>query len=260
MVPASILVGEAFKQQQSPTCNWGLNALSGATLLETSGATTAGVVVGDVGSFTASNNGTVGAVSTGSLDENNGGNISSQIANLTGSYAMAAGGCGRGTLSLGAHSYVFYVISASNAVLQEVTSGIVAHGLLAPSQGGPFVNGTSTTSSSLRGSYALQLAGSNAAGSAGQPEVIVGQLTADGAGIWKSGSLDINSNTATQTGVAQTGTYAADSLPATTLRGTAHLTTTPNLVLYMVSPTLFYVLDVDPSPAGPAVGVLNYQF
>jgi hypothetical protein len=253
-VTSSILIGDAFKQQASTTCGWGLNALSGATLLETTGAMTGGVVVADVGSFTALSNGTTGTVSAGSLDENSGGSISSQIATLTGSYEMEMSGCGRGTLSLGAHSYVFYVISPSNAVLQEITSGIVAHGVLAPSQGGPFVNST------LNGSYSLQLAGSNAAGAAGKPENLVGQLTADGAGKWKSGSLDINNNTATQTGVPQTGMYAADSSPATTLRGTAHLTTTPNLVLYMVSPTLFYVLDVDPSPAGSTVGVLYNQF
>jgi hypothetical protein len=253
--PDSIMIGDAYKQQASPTCGWSLNALSGATLLETSGATSGGVVVADVGSFTASINGTTGMVTAGSLDENSGGTIPPpQIATLTGSYAMDPGGCGRGTLSLGAHSYVFYVISPSNAVLQEITSGIVANGVLAPSQGGPFVNST------LNGSYSLQLAGSNAAGAAGKPVDLIGQLTADGAGRWKSGSLDINNNSATQTGVLQTGTYAADSSPATTLRGTAHLTTTPNLVLYMVSPTLFYVLDVDPSPAGATVGVLYNQF
>ena len=36
--------------------------------------------------------------------------------------------------------------------------------------------------------------------------------------------------------------------------------TTRNLVLYMVSPTLFYVLDADPSPAGTAIGVIYNQF
>jgi len=35
---------------------------------------------------------------------------------------------------------------------------------------------------------------------------------------------------------------------------------TRNLVLYMVSPTLFYALDVDPSPAGTALGAIYNQF
>jgi hypothetical protein len=112
----------------------------------------------------------------------------------------------------------------------------------------------------LSGSYALQLAGTSTAGAAGLIEDIVGQLTADGVGNWKSSSFDINNDGTTQTGVANSGTYAADSSPTGTLRGTAHLTTTPNLVLYMVSPTLFYVLEVDPSPAGSTVGVLSNQF
>jgi len=34
--------------------------------------------------------------------------------------------------------------------------------------------------------------------------------------------------------------------------------TTRNWVLYMVSPTLFYVLDTD--PGGTALGVINNQF
>ncbi len=36
--------------------------------------------------------------------------------------------------------------------------------------------------------------------------------------------------------------------------------TTRNLVFYMVSPKLFYVLDVDQAPAGTALGVINNQF
>jgi len=258
--PDSILVGDAYKQEISPTCGWGVNALNGATVLQTTGATSGGVVVGDVGSFTASNNGTTGAVGTGSLDENSGGTISSQVASLSGTFAIDPDGCGRGTLSIGSRTYVFYMISPSSAVLQETDSGTVAHGLLVPSQGGPFVNSTSTTSSTLSGSYALQLAGTSTAGAAGLIEDIVGQLTADGVGNWKSSSFDINNDGTTQTGVANSGTYAADSSPTGTLRGTAHLTTTPNLVLYMVSPTLFYVLEVDPSPAGSTVGVLSNQF
>ena len=35
--PASILVGDAYRQQTSSTCGWGLNALSGSTVFETFG-------------------------------------------------------------------------------------------------------------------------------------------------------------------------------------------------------------------------------
>ena len=77
--PASILIGDAYKQQTPLTCGWGLKALSGSTVFETSGLETTGaspgVVVADVGAFTASNNGTSGAVSAVSMDENSGGTV-----------------------------------------------------------------------------------------------------------------------------------------------------------------------------------------
>jgi hypothetical protein len=250
---SSILVGDAFKQQTSSTCGWGLNALSGLTVLETSG-TSSGVVVGDLGSLTASK----GNVTAGSIDENSGGTVSSAVGTLSGNYTVDP--CGRGTLIIGTHSYVFYAISASDAVLQETTAGIIAHGFLAPSQGGPFVDST------LTGSYAFEFGGTNAAGAAGEREDFLGQLTSSGSGTGLAGKLDLNDFGATQTGVAiANGTYLP--VPAGSLRGTMGfpLTTTPsattrNLVLYMVSPTLFYVLDTDAAPAGTAIGTLNTQF
>jgi hypothetical protein len=245
---SSILTGDAFKQQAPAACPWGLNALSGSTVFETEGTEGAspGIAIGDVGSFTASS----GTVTGGSLDENSGGNVSSQIASLTGTYTVDP--CGRGTLMIGSHSYIFYIISTTRAVLQETTSLVVAHGLLVQSHGGPFVNG------SLNGSYALQLSGTNAAGAAGQREDIVGQFTADGKGKVSGGSLDINSFGTTQSGVSNTGTYTPDSTPAGTLRATMSLTPTRKLVLYLVSPTQFYVLDTD--MAGTAIGTLGDQF
>jgi hypothetical protein len=241
-------------------------------VFETSGLNTAGgapgVVITDLGSFTASNNGTNGAESAGSMDENSGGTVSPpQLGTLSGSYNVAVP-CGRGNLSIGSHSYVFYIISPSFAVLQETTSGVIAHGFLVPSQGGPFVDAT------LTGSYAFRIGGTDAAGTAGQREDFLGQLTSAGSGTGLAGNLDLNDFGATQTGcvplttacVAITnGTYLP--VPAGSLRATMvlPLTTTPsattrNLVLYMVSPTLFYVLDADPAPAGTAIGVINNQF
>jgi hypothetical protein len=244
---SSILVGDAFKQQTSSTCGWGLNALSGATVFETSGAAS-GVVVADVGSFTASN----GTVSAASIDENSGGTVSSQVGTLTGTYTMDP--CGRGTLSIGAtKKYVFYIITSSDAVLQETTSGVVAHGFLVPSRGGPFVDST------LTGSYAFRLGGTDGSGPTGSREDFLGQFTSPGSGTGLAGKLDLNDFGATQTSVAFTnGTYLP--VPVGSLRGTMALTSTRNLVLYMVSPTLFYVLDTDRAPAGTAIGVINNQF
>jgi hypothetical protein len=253
---SSILVGDAYEQQTSANCAWTASALTGATVLETSGAAS-GVKVADVGSFTASNTGAVGTVSAGSLDQNSGGTVSSAVGTLSGSYAMDP--CGRGTLSIGSHSYVYYIISPSSAVLQETTAGTVAHGLLAPSQGGPLTDAT------LTGSYALQMSGTDAAGSAGNREDLLGQFTSGGTGTKLAGTLDLNDFGTTQQDLAiANGMYS--SAPASSLRATMALpvatspATTRNLVLYMVSPTLFYALDVDASPAGTAVGVISNQF
>jgi hypothetical protein len=261
--PASILLGDAFKQQSSSNCAWGMNALNGPTLFETSGTNTTGgtpgVAIADLGDFTAS--GTSGAITGASLDENSGGTVtlSTTTGALSGTYTVGVP-CGRGTLAIGSNTYVFYVISTSNAVLQETTSGIIAHGLLLPSTGGPFVD------TSLTGSYAFRMAGTDAAGTAGNREDLLGQLTSAGLGTGVAGTLDLNDFGATQTGVAiANGTYLPS--PAGTLRGTMALpvatapsATTRNLVLYMVSPTLFYSLDVDPSPAGTAIGAIYNQF
>jgi hypothetical protein len=256
--PASILVGDAYLQQTTLSCGWTLNALNGSAVFETSGATS-GVAIADLGSFTASNNGTTGIAGSPSIDENSGGTVSSQIGTLpSGSYTMDP--CGRGTLSVGSNTYAFFIISATDAVLQETTSGIIAHGLLLPSTGGPFVD------NSLTGSYAFRLYGSDAAGAAGNREDFLGQLTSTGSGTGLAGTLDLNDFGATQTGVAiANGTYLPS--PAGTLRGTMALpvatapsATTRNLVLYMVSPTLFYALDTDASPAGTAIGAIYNQF
>jgi hypothetical protein len=249
---ASILVGDAYKQQTTLTCGWGLGTLSGLTVLQTSGESS-GVAIADLGSFTANN----GVVAAGwSLDENSGGTYTPPSATPAGSYTMDP--CGRGTLALDAtHSYVFYIISPSNAVIQQINSGVVAHGFLNPSQGGPFVDSTFT------GSYAFRIGGTDAAASAGKREDFSGQLNSSGSGTGLAGTLDLNDFGATQSDVAITnGTYLPS--PAGTLRATVTLpvATTPastrNFVMYMVSPTLFYVLETD--PAGMATGVLNTQF
>jgi hypothetical protein len=243
--PNSILVGDAFHQQMALTCAWGTNALNGSIVFLTSG-TSLGAGIADVGSFTANGS---GGITAASIDENNGGAVSSQLGTLTGSYTVDP--CGRGTMAIGGHSYVFYPISASNfAVMLETTSGVSAHGFLNQPQGGPFVDST------LTGSYALNLGGVNAAGAGGRREDIVGQLTANGTGNVTSGSLDINSFGATQTGVPTMGTYLPT--PAGTLRATMNLSPTRSLVLYQISPTQFYLLDTDTTSV--AGGSLYNQF
>ena len=132
-------------------------------------------------------------------------------------------------------------------MIQETTSGVVAHGSLVQPQGGPF------TSASLQVSYALSLAGTNAAG---KEEDFVGQLTSNGAGTVTSGSLDINNlRHDTRTGVTEIGTYTA---VAANGRATMLLNPTRNFVLYFVSPTQVFALDTDATDV--AIGSLYKQF
>ena len=246
----SILQGDAYIQQSSSTCGWGLSALNGLAVYETSGSSAAGVI-GDLGSFTASSTGATGTISTASIDENNAGTVASTVGTLTGGYTLDS--CGRGTMTVGAHNYVFYVIASSNAVLQETTSGVSAHGLLLPSQGGPFVDTT------LTGSYAFRLGGTDANANR---EDFLGQLTSAGTGTGLTGTLDLNDFGTTQTPVAISG--GSYPPPAAGIRETMMLPlstnppSTRNFVFYMVSPTLFYVLDTDAT--GTALGVINNQF
>jgi hypothetical protein len=142
-------------------------------------------------------------------------------------------------------------------VLQETTAatGVVAHGLLMPAQGGPFVDGT------LTGSYAFRFGGTDAAGANAHREDFAGQLSSSGSGTGLTGTLDFNDFGSTQTGLAiANGTYATPIGLRTTM--TVPIATSPaatrNLVLYMVSPTLFYALDTDAT--GTALGVIVNQF
>jgi hypothetical protein len=250
----SILQGDAYIQQNSSTCGWGVSALNGFAVYQTSGSSAAGVI-GDLGSFTASSNGSTGTVSSGSIDENNAGTVPpAAVGTLTGGYTLDA--CGRGTMTVGAHSYVFYIISSSNAVLQETTSGISAHGLLLPLSGGPFVDTT------LTGGYAFRLAGGDAAGANANREDFLGQLTSAGTGTGISGALDLNDFGTTQTANSIVGgSYpppAAGIRETLTLPLPASAPSTRNFVFYMVSPKLFYVLSTDAT--GTAIGVINNQF
>ena len=258
--PASILVGNAYKQQTSSVCSWGMNALNGPIVFESSGMNTTGgapgVAIGDLGTFSVS--GTSGTFTGASQDENSGGTVAlaTSTGPLSGSYTVGVP-CGRGTLTIGNNTYVFYLISTSNAVLQETTSGIIASGLLAQSQGGPYTNNT------LSGSYAFNLAGTNAPGptTTGNEEDLLGQFTGDGKGNVAGGSIDINSFGTTQVGVAINLT--AQPNQAGTLRGALALPTNPvippqNFVLYLVSPTQFYMLNTDTT--GTAIGAIYNQF
>jgi len=238
-----ILVGDSFKQQS--LAPFGPNALNGAVVFETFGSNPAGAFLADVGAFTADGAGVITAGS-GLLDENSGGAVTS-AAPYGGTYTIdPTDPAGRGTITIPSHAYVIYMISVGSAVVQETTASTVARGFLTQPQGGPF------TTASLSGSYALNLAGQNAAQ---RKEDVIGQLSADGTGKVTSGTLDINNFGALATGQANQGTYTTVNANG---RTTMLLSPTRNLVLYFVSPTQMYALDTD--TADVAIGSLDKQF
>ncbi len=223
--PSAILVGDEYKQQS--IVSWGASSLSGAYVFQTAGTGASGEV-SDLVSFNSAGNGTLTAGSV-TIDDNNAGTVTS-TPSLSGSYTFDVSGNGRGTLTIPAHTYVFYMISTSSAVIQETTAGIVSHGSMVQPAGGPF------SLTSVEFSYALNLAGANGSG---KEQDFVGQLTTNGVGLVKSGSLDINNFGATQTGVSNLGTYAINN---STGRITMTLTQPQNLVMYLISPTRAFVM------------------
>ena len=256
----AVVAGDAIKQQNSSPCAWGTNSLNGSAVLQTNGKSASGSVT-DLIAFTA--NGT-GAATAGSNDENNAGVVSSGNS-LGGAYNIdsTAGQCGRGTLSLGtpaSHSYVFYMISTSSAVVQETTAGIVGHGFLVKPQ-------TGSVALEPLSSFALSLAGTNGAGANAKRKELLGQFNVGSTGSVVAnaggsfGSLDINNadGLGTTQSIALTGgamTAGSRALLSLTSAGP----TTQHFVLYQVSPTQLFVMGIDPAPAGVALGSLFQQF
>lgn len=255
------LVGDAFKQQQTPGVPWANSSLFCSTppcayVFEVGGAS------GATGSglFQSDGNGNLVA-SSGLIDRNRSGTVTAGT--LAGTYSIDANGRGTAPLTAIVNGvatpviFVFYMISTGMAVLQETDAGNVADGPLLLQQGGPF------TAASLQGSYALNLAGVAGA----TPENFVGQITADGAGKVASGSLDININDFAPAGqplVRQlsgelvTGTYTSVGAPG---RATMNLNPSAdnrNFVLYFVSPAHVIVLGADSTRV--AAGAISKQF
>ena len=104
--------------------------------------------------------GGVGAIS---YDENNTGQVihisqGTNISNATYEIDTTNAGSGRGTLTFtdsagGTFQYVFYLVSPTSGVIQDVSSGFVADGILFAQTGSPF------TLAGLAGNYAFNWSG-----------------------------------------------------------------------------------------------------
>lgn len=172
--------GDAVEQLGTiPTQNSQFNGsfvylIGGASVLGTQGP------VARVARFTADGSGGLGSIS---LDDNNDGGYThiSQGSNISAAtYAIdtANAGSGRGTYTFkdsgsGTFADVFYMISATEAVVQETTKGIIGNGPLYAQTAGPFTLGGAA------GMFVTNWSGAQLGSSTAVPfeEDFVGQFT-----------------------------------------------------------------------------------
>lgn len=176
------LVGEADAQQDVVFSNASLN---GSYAFMIGGAQSLGFgafgPIATAGRFTADS----GNLSALTLDENNDG-IVTQIRDETGSsYTVDAVGDGRGTATFNTSAgtpftFVFYLMSPTQAVLQETDSNVTSNGSLQAQTEAPY------TTASLAGDYAFRWNGVSS-----DEEDFVGRLTLSNTGV-PSGGMDLN--------------------------------------------------------------------
>jgi hypothetical protein len=173
--------GDAVQQLNTiPTQNPGFTG-SFAYLVGGAKATGTTGPYASVGRFTSDGNGGIGAIS---LDLNNNGNTSkitqgSNISAANYTIDTAHPGSGRGTFTFKnsgqskPFTYVFYMSSASQAVLQDTTAAIIADGTMLAQTGSPF------TLAGSAGGYAFNWSGIslNTNGAIPFNENFVGQYT-----------------------------------------------------------------------------------
>jgi hypothetical protein len=250
---AQALSGMAM--QQIPNATFDPTSLNGSYAFLLSGLGPGGAqATATAGSFIAGGNGNI---TSGVFDENVNGTPS--VANpFGGNYTVTSNG--RGTASFtGGRKYVFYFGAAGSAVIQEIDTihpGIAADGMFTQQQ--VPIPPAAFSLASIIGNYAIGtngLSGSNA-------QVITGQLAANGAGLVKSGAIDINTAGTLTAGEAVSGTYI---LPASSGRSTLvlnPLTDNRNFAVYIVNSTQVFVVGIDNAAAPPrlAIGTMYRQF
>jgi hypothetical protein len=175
--------GEAFAQQNISFTAASLN--SGFAFLLGGSSSTGPIAT--AGRFNADGAGNLTSIF---LDENNNGNLTllpSQGGTVTGTYTVDMGGFGGGTATwtdtkAGTFSFIFYLISPTNAVFQEIDSKITSDGTLLAQTAGPVSPAT------LAGDFAFVWSGVST-----DEEDFVGQLKLTSAsGNNATGIMDFN--------------------------------------------------------------------
>jgi hypothetical protein len=175
------LAGDAFTQSNIPTTTAGI---SGGFVYVMGGSGVGGPLTRG-GRFTANG----GNLQTILVDNNNAGTLLSLSANA-GTYTIDSAGSGRGTVTYNVSGqkntfmYVFYMISPTQAVVQDQSIGIVADGSLL---GQP---STTISDSSLAGKYAINWSGLTSTNITSDEEDLVGQTALASGGL--TGTIDVN--------------------------------------------------------------------
>jgi hypothetical protein len=159
--------------------------------------------------------GNTGALTPGVWDVNNGGTVLSDDTTLHGSFATDTSrpNTGRGTLVLtttnvvGGHStlnFAFYVVDATHLKLVETDGAIFSSGDIFNA---PNTNGSFSTASLAKGSYAFTTAGASNPG----PYAQGGVFASNGSGSITAGEMDVNNaGTASLAGILTQTSYTVD--------------------------------------------------
>lgn len=247
-------IGDAAQQASTiPAAN---SAFTGGWTYLVGGSTTQGPDT-RVARFTADGNGNLGAIS---YDENNAGgyNHISQGTNISAAtYAIdtANAGTGRGTFTFtdsgsGTFKYVFYAISSSQAVVQDLSSGIVSDGSMLTQSAGPF------TLSASAGNYAFNWSGVQLGSNSAVPfeEDFVGQYALSSAtssnisGVVDYVELGLSGNNLfTNIGLSGTLTITGDGTNNNNFKVliSGSPSTTITFQAYFASPTTMFLVCSD---------------
>jgi len=177
----SALVGDSFAQQNIAFNNTSLTG-SFAFLI---GGSVGGGPISTSGRFTADG---AGGLTVVAADENNSGSVTQlPSGTVTGTYAVDSNAFGGGQLNwtdsnVGTFSFIFYLISPTKAVFQEIDSNIVSDGNLSAQTTTPI------TAASMAGDYVLGWSAVTADGE----EDYVGQFTLNSSGNITAGLVDFN--------------------------------------------------------------------
>jgi hypothetical protein len=260
--------GDALVQVTPPTQN---SEFTGSYVFLVGGASVLGSQgpVATVGRFTSDGNGNLNAVTA---DDNNDGRHvhiqnGSNLSNATYAMDTTVSGSGRGTFTFtnsgtGTYSFTFYMISASQAVVQDTSKGYIASGPMYAQTAGPF------TLSNLAGNYVFNWNGVQLGSSTAVPfeEDFIGQYALANttnnnvSGVADYVELGLSSNTL-NTNVGLSGNLLANGDGTADNNYTFNLNGSPSITIhyqvYFASSSTAFLVTADSSRT--TAGVIKLQ-